>query len=321
MILDLIFAALLLALLGYGGLYLVPAISGEPRTSSKVLLLITLLPVATVLVLSVIERWVPAAGPRKSLRAWFLHLQIFIFYLFLAGIAGALLTMGYASVAHHLGLKVGFIDIRFVGGTDLLKSLVAAWISFALIFDFFFYWLHRACHTVPVLWAHHKMHHMDKELDALTYLRQNWIEAFISAAFITLPMAVFFKVDPVHPWELGIIGGATVVVFRTFLALGHMNVRLQVGRASLFYCSPQVHRIHHSCLPQHRDKNFAFGLPLWDLLFGTYYAPAWNEFPPTGVEGEKEISSFWESQIFTQREWWRMFSAWRKQVRAARKAA
>jgi sterol desaturase/sphingolipid hydroxylase (fatty acid hydroxylase superfamily) len=83
-------------------------------------------------------------------------------------------------------------------------------------------------------------------------------------------------------------------------------VRLQVGRASLLFCSPQVHRIHHSCLPQHFDKNFSVVFPLWDVLFGTYYSPVRNEFPPTGVPNEKEIQSFWEAQTFTLREWWKM---------------
>ena len=34
---------------------------------------------------------------------------------------------------------------------------------------------------------------------------------------------------------------------------------------------------------QHRDKNFAGLLPLWDILFGTYYQPAPGEYPQTGI--------------------------------------
>jgi hypothetical protein len=47
-------------------------------------------------------------------------------------------------------------------------------------------------------------------------------------------------------------------------------------------------------------------------LFGTYYHPARDEFPPTGVPGETEFKSFWEAQTFTLRQWWRMFRAWRE---------
>jgi sterol desaturase/sphingolipid hydroxylase (fatty acid hydroxylase superfamily) len=33
------------------------------------------------------------------------------------------------------------------------------------------------------------------------------------------------------------------------------------------------HRWHHTGEAEARDKNFAGQLPLWDILFGTYYMP------------------------------------------------
>jgi len=209
------------------------------------------------------------------------------------------------------GFKLGLIDLRFAQGKGILALVATVWVA-AAVGDFFFYWFHRTLHRTPFLWAHHKMHHMDPELEAITVARQNWIEVFIAALSISLPMMIFFKLDNLDPWQLGLVTGCLLTVLSTLLTIGHLNVRWQVGRASFLYCSPQMHRIHHSPLPQHRDRNFAFILPLWDVIFGTYYAPSWDEFPPTGVEGEKEITSFFEAQIFTQREWWRMFRAWRK---------
>jgi sterol desaturase/sphingolipid hydroxylase (fatty acid hydroxylase superfamily) len=73
----------------------------------------------------------------------------------------------------------------------------------------------------------------------------------------------------------------------------------------VLWCGPQIHRIHHSVLPQHRDKNYAVWFPLWDVLFGTYYHPARDEFPPTGVKGETEIKSLWEAETYTLRQWWK----------------
>jgi sterol desaturase/sphingolipid hydroxylase (fatty acid hydroxylase superfamily) len=42
----------------------------------------------------------------------------------------------------------------------------------------------------------------------------------------------------------------------------------------VFY-SPSLHKVHHSALAQHRDKNLGFtgGLCLWDRLAGTFYLP------------------------------------------------
>ena len=83
----------------------------------------------------------------------------------------------------------------------------------------------------------------------------------------------------------------------------HMNVRFPMGRMITLVNSPQWHRIHHSGMPEHRDKNFCYLLPLWDILFGTYCHPERGEFPPTGVRNESEISSVWEAQYFPLREW------------------
>jgi sterol desaturase/sphingolipid hydroxylase (fatty acid hydroxylase superfamily) len=63
----------------------------------------------------------------------------------------------------------------------------------------------------------------------------------------------------------------------TFLI--HANLKLSLGPLSWLVDGPQVHRIHHSQLPQHFDRNFAAFFPIWDVLFGTYYHPARGEFP------------------------------------------
>ena len=78
----------------------------------------------------------------------------------------------------------------------------------------------------------------------------------------------------------------------------------------LFY-GPQGHRIHHSRLDQHHDKNYAAYFPVWDLLFGTYHHPARDEFPPTGLNDEPEIDSFSETLVLPFRAWRKMFRDWR----------
>ena len=308
---DFGFTGVLIAGFVLGALYFASPAFGQPRQPAGIIVLAALLPSGLLVVLSLIERLVPPAGPRKSFRSWLLHLQIALFSNFIYIPAGIL--AGYISMAlsRHLHFSLGLIDLSFASGKGLLVVFAAVWVS-AILYDFFFYWMHRAQHKSSILWQHHKMHHMDPELEALSVSRQNWIEAFMEMLAISLPLGILFKGDSFDAQTLGVLGSIIAAVYYTLLTLGHLNVRFQVGWASLFFCSPQIHRIHHSRLPQHHDKNFAFVLPLWDVLFGTYYPPARDEFPPSGVEGEKEIQSFWESQIFTQREWWRMFRAWRR---------
>lgn len=317
-LLDLFLTVSLLALLLFGALYVWPAIAspGNRQPLASILISALLLPIVPIVLLSLIERLFPPAGPRKSLTQWFLHLHIHVFYTFMAGIAAALNVVALSALARHLGFHLGLIDLRFASGKGLLVLAAAVWIAM-VVGDFFFYWFHRSLHKSKILWQHHKLHHMDEQLEAITLNRQNWIEVFIAALMIFAPVALLFKLDKPDPAQLGLLAGAFAATLGTFLGIGHMNVRFQAGKASLFYCSPQVHRIHHSRLPQHQDRNFAFCLPLWDVLFGTYYAPQRDEFPPVGVEGEQEIQSFWEAQIFTQREWWRMFRRWRERSRGA----
>lgn len=300
------FTSLLLVALVLGAMQLQPAITGGPAPTLRILVIATLLPLFTLIILGVLERVLPPAGPRKPFGRWLLHMQVTIFFSMLVGLSVVLASRALAATAHSMGFELGLIDLRFTDGTDLLQILGASWLA-AIVGDFFFYWYHRALHTFPWLWAHHKLHHMDTELEAISLARQNWVEVVFAALFIVIPTALLFKFDPLDPWKLGLVSGVAATVFGTLLVIGHANFRLQVGWASVLWCSPQVHRIHHSRLPQHQDKNFAFTLPLWDALFGTYYAPKKNEFPPTGVDGETEIETFWESQIFSQREWWRMW--------------
>ena len=44
--------------------------------------------------------------------------------------------------------------------------------------------------------------------------------------------------------------------------------------------TPDMHRVHHSVLPQECNRNFGFNLPWWDRVFATYL----NE-PSKGHEG------------------------------------
>lgn len=268
----------------------------------------TLLTIAPPLLLSFIEHLTRPAGPRKSAEKWLLHFQIMLAN-YAAEIPMGILAVSVASaLVNFLGLNLGIIDLRLSDGSSLaIPSVIGAFLISGLVADFFFYWYHRSLHKSVLLWQHHKMHHMDPEFDALTGPRQNWLESFFIVFFIAVPMAVLFKFDTIDPLTAGLINGTIIGLLRAIVFINHSNLRMQFGKASVLITSSQTHRIHHSYLPQHLDKNFVAFFPIWDILFGTYYHPARDEFPLTGVEGEKEIQSVWEAQIFALREWWKIF--------------
>lgn len=37
-----------------------------------------------------------------------------------------------------------------------------------------------------------------------------------------------------------------------------------------FVVTADMHRIHHSVIPQETNSNYGFNIPWWDRLFGTY---------------------------------------------------
>jgi sterol desaturase/sphingolipid hydroxylase (fatty acid hydroxylase superfamily) len=170
----------------------------------------------------------------------------------------------------------GFINLDYFS-VGIVQQCGAA-ILLIIITDFFYYWLHRAQHTFGWLWHQHVVHHSDEALNATTAARHNWLEFVFQALAVSLPMSIFFKLSPINIWFISSFVGA----YGWFI---HANVKIGFGRLSWLACSPQLHRIHHSTEPQHSDKNFAAYFPVWDVLFGTYYAPAKNEYPPTGVKG------------------------------------
>jgi sterol desaturase/sphingolipid hydroxylase (fatty acid hydroxylase superfamily) len=305
LVMEILLAVALFALLVFGLSALLPMLFGTEIPVVPVIVA-AVVPIVLTLLGSLLEWILPPAGPRKSPERWFIHLQISIFWFFLFPIVSAATMMALHYAAGLLGLKLGFIELKLSDGASWAMLIVYAWLV-AITGDFFYYWYHRLMHKSPFLWQLHKLHHMDPELDATTWQRTNWPDTIVSAILIIAPFAIVFKFDELNEWELGLAGGVMIATVKFILMSGHINVRVQAGRGSMFWCTPQVHRIHHSYLPQHHDRNFAFVFPMWDVLFGTYYQPKWNEFPPTGVPGETEITSFWDAQVFTVREWRKYF--------------
>lgn len=145
--------------------------------------------------------------------------------------------------------------------------------------DLAYYWYHRAQHRHPALWAIHELHHADAELNATSSFRTYWLEMPVQMVLISAPSLMLFG-DQGKLHALGMLVGSYL-----FLIFSHCNFRLSLGPLSAVVCGPQVHRIHHSRLPEHRDRNFAQYFPVLDWIFGTYHRPARGEFPPTGVMG------------------------------------
>ena len=154
-----------------------------------------------------------------------------------------------------------------------------------VIMDFAIYLQHVLVHAVPALWRVHRMHHADLDYDVTTGARFHPIEIVISMG---LKLMV-----------VGALGAPAlaVIIFEVILnatsMFNHGNVRLpkNVDRMlRLILVTPDMHRVHHSVIPEETNSNFGFSLPWWDRLFGTYTDQPQNghEAMSIGIEQFRE---------------------------------
>jgi len=207
------------------------------------------------------------------------HYGLNLCYAVVNGVAIAaampFISAGTARVIQSVGL--GLIDLRALGFGGVTGGLIAVVVG-TLVLDFFQYWEHRAFHSSKILWQQHLLHHSDEYMNFTTSARHHPIEIFLVPVFVTIPMAILFKLPPINIAALSLIPYA-------WDCLAHSNVRLGFGPFWWVLVSPNYHRIHHSLEPHHIDRNFAMCFPIWDIFFGTAVAPRPGECPGTGVAG------------------------------------
>lgn len=249
-------------------------------------------------VFSLLERVLPAAGPRKPLRGYWLNFKVTLLEYLTIPILGGVSSVAVIALGKRVGL--GLFDLRFSTGHGM-ADLILGFLLSTFIFDFFFYWYHRFQHE-SVLWQEHKLHHMDEQLCA--FYRESWLESLISGPLSAIPMAILFKLNPEQ-------GAVTGVLFTGWVVFIHTNIRLHLGPFAVLFNGPQGHRIHHSRMREHFDQNFAAFFPIWDLLFGTFHYPRRDEYPVTGVDGETEVGTLLQAAMLAIREWYKMLYTWK----------
>jgi len=155
-----------------------------------------------------------------------------------------------------------------------LPFIIAVTIS-VIAMDMVIYLQHVMVHAVPALWQLHMVHHVDPDYDVTTGSRFHTLEIIIS---MLIKFATIIVLGP------PIVG---VVIFEVLLnataMFNHGNMRLpeNIDRIlRLFVVTPDMHRVHHSVIPEETNSNFGFNLPWWDRIFGTYCAQ-----PKDGHEG------------------------------------
>ncbi|MAT92935.1 MAG: hypothetical protein CME59_10085 [Halioglobus sp.] len=217
---------------------------------------------------------------------------VIVFTAWVAGMTG-LPSLRVPTVQISVGLPL--LDVVLQGAVIFF---VACFLS-----DFSYYWWHRAQHTIPFLWEMHKLHHSDEHLNSTTIFRSHFLEPAGQNFVRGLTIGLVFDLTEGPQTLLAAVAGAALLGLWDFFI--HANVRIDaLHRLLPFFTTPQFHWIHHSSAPQHQDKNFAIWLPMFDLAFGSYYRPAVDEYPDTGLSSGEKIDTLWHAQAGPLLAWW-----------------
>ncbi|MBC7501364.1 MAG: sterol desaturase family protein [Herminiimonas sp.] len=176
------------------------------------------------------------------------------------------ISLGVMSQVAGVFLRVVRIGIyawllQHVALFKLPADSIVVWVTGLLLYDFCYYWLHRAGHEVNLLWAAHVVHHQSEEYNLSTALRQTSSGALLGWIFY-VPMAILgFPVE---------VFAAVALIDLLYQFWVHTQ---QIGKLGWFdrvFVSPSNHRVHHAVNDVYLDKNYGGILILWDRLFGTY---------------------------------------------------
>lgn len=159
--------------------------------------------------------------------------------------------------------------LRFIGGV--------------LAMDYAYYWWHVATHKVPLLWRFHRVHHLDRDLDATTGIRFHGLDMLVSLPF-RIVQTRLVGVDPAthRAWQNFFFGS---VLFH------HSNLRLPAGwdrAGSKLLTTPKMHGIHHSTILSEQDSNWTSGFSLWDRLHGTFRDDVPQDAITIGIDDARE---------------------------------
>lgn len=130
--------------------------------------------------------------------------------------------------------------------------------------DFLSYWQHRLFHT-RFAWPIHAVHHSSENMDWLGATRFHPLNE-IGAQLIYMAPLIAIGFSPLAFAVLAPFTAAYAVIL-------HANVNWNFGPFRYFFASPTFHRWHHTSVEEGLDKNFAGFLPVWDVIFGTFYHP------------------------------------------------
>jgi ornithine lipid hydroxylase len=143
-----------------------------------------------------------------------------------------------------------------------------------IVGEFGLYWAHRTAHEWWPAWCWHAVHHSVTKLWFVNTGRFHLFDSLWKSCFALSLALIAGAPKEIVMWVL------VVTPFIGFLT--HCNVDMRCGWISWVFNTPQLHRWHHSQVPEEGNSNYGENLVIWDIIFGTRYLPS-NRRPPLDI--------------------------------------
>ena len=181
----------------------------------------------------------------------------------LVGIAAGASVLVYRASAVAVAVAVANSKFGLLNQPRL--PLAMRWILGFVLLDLLRYGLHRAFHSVPLLWRVHQVHHSDPDVDLSTGLRNHPLEAIVVQGVFCLAIAVF------APPASAVLAMEFIGILQAFFSHANANLLGWMERlVGMVVVTPRMHRIHHSEEMREQNANLGEVFPWWDRVFGTY---------------------------------------------------
>jgi sterol desaturase/sphingolipid hydroxylase (fatty acid hydroxylase superfamily) len=260
-----------------------------------------------------------------DLRYFFFHMLVGHFLLL--GLSAWAAALAFGAVTGDFSIQSQLRRSGSFSATDFAIAMGYMLVAFAVI-DFVNWGVHYLQHKVPLLWQFHKVHHSAEVMHPISNFREHPVDNFayylITGLSYGALSGIAVNVVGYLPSLPSLLGVPLLMLAFNLLAynLRHSHIWLRwPGRWSMILPSPAHHHVHHSCHPDHIDKNFAFMFPVWDVIFGTYTLPEDNRDVKFGIgEGKAdELQSCLQLYLIPFRDAWRVIRR-RLRRRAAKPA-
>jgi Delta7-sterol 5-desaturase len=183
-----------------------------------------------------------------------------------------------------LAIEFAVSHNSFIAGPATWWMIALEYGAYFVMFDTWFYWLHRLMHKEPIYKWVHKLHHLSTSTNLATNFSVNPLESFINGGFVP----IFLFLIPIHAESMALITPTNVFMG----LLIHSGYELfprwwNKSWATKWFITATFHDQHH----KYFNYNFGGYTTVWDRMCGTMRTKYESDFEKITTRNRVERSA------------------------------